>query len=84
MASLDEVDIKYKLTNNNYSFKQMQIQVQNTRYSAKNKKLQNIRCNYQKICPLITDISLISKYMDCIPTYRKKTERIYSYCIGYR
>ena len=45
MASLDEVDIKYKLTNNNYSFKQMQIQVQNTRYSAKNKKLQNIGCN---------------------------------------
>ena len=47
MDNLDEGEIKYKLTNNNYSFKkmQMQIQVQNTRYSAKKKKLQNIRCN---------------------------------------
>ena len=40
MDNLDEGDIKYKLTNSNYSFKQMQmqIQVQNTRYSAKKKK----------------------------------------------
>ena len=50
MDNLDEGDIKYKLTNNNYSFKkmqmQMQIKLQNTRYSAKKKKkLQNIRCN---------------------------------------
>ena len=46
MTRLDEGDIEYKLANNNCSFKQIQIQVQNTRYLAKNKKLQNIRCNY--------------------------------------
>ena len=45
MDNLDEGDIKYKLTNNNYSFKQMQmpIQVQNTRYSAKKKKKKNYK-----------------------------------------